>query len=226
MRQQRPSALVMVFLLRFLVLVPLAAAFLHAQDSTGASPTPTPKQKPASAQASSTPSVPPAGTPNLENTISAGESEDEELPRRQLVHWNEYQGPYFTMRAGAGFLYDEAWFAQDSQSKQQMSLEPEYKIRDARFILKGKFPKFNRAVTWSAGIMYDAPTRSFLARETGIMIAVPELWGNFFIGRTKEGFSLNKVMVGYAGWTMERATINDATIPILADGIKWLGYSP
>ncbi len=25
---------------------------------------------------------------------------------------------------------------------------------------------------------------------------------------------------------MERATINDATIPILADGIKWLGYVP
>ena len=33
-------------------------------------------------------------------------------------------------------------------------------------------------------------------------------------------------MVGYGGWTMERATISDASIPILADGIKWLGYSP
>ena len=32
-------------------------------------------------------------------------------------------------------------------------------------------------------------------------------------------------MIGYAGWTMERATISDAIIPILADGIKWLGYS-
>ena len=63
-------------------------------------------------------------------------------------------------------------------------------------------------------------------RETGIMIAVPELWGHVFVGRTKEGFSLNKVMIGYAGWTMERSTISDATIPILADGIKWLGYLP
>ncbi|HEY7819490.1 MAG TPA: porin, partial [Vicinamibacteria bacterium] len=35
-----------------------------------------------------------------------------------------------------------------------------------------------------------------------------------------------KVMVGYAGWTMERSTISDATIPILADGVKWLGYAP
>ena len=33
-------------------------------------------------------------------------------------------------------------------------------------------------------------------------------------------------MSGYAGWTLERAPINDATIPILADGIKWLGYLP
>ena len=33
-------------------------------------------------------------------------------------------------------------------------------------------------------------------------------------------------MVGYAGWTMERATISDATIPILADGVKWLGLPP
>ena len=58
------------------------------------------------------------------------------------------------------------------------------------------------------------------------MVDVPEIWGHIFVGRTKEGFSLNKVMVGYAGWTTERATINDATIPILADGIKWLGYCP
>jgi phosphate-selective porin OprO/OprP len=58
------------------------------------------------------------------------------------------------------------------------------------------------------------------------MIAVPKLWGNIFIGRSKEGFSLNKVMVGYDGWTMERFTMSDATIPILADGFKWLGYTP
>ena len=49
--------------------------------------------------------------------------------------------------------------------------------------------------------MYDGPTDEWLVRETGIMVAVPEIWGHFFVGRTKEGFSLNKVMVGYAGWT-------------------------
>jgi phosphate-selective porin OprO/OprP len=57
-------------------------------------------------------------------------------------------------------------------------------------------------------------------------VDVPEIWGQVFIGRQKEGFSLNKVMVGYAGWTMERTPFSDAAIPILADGIKWLGYLP
>jgi phosphate-selective porin OprO/OprP len=57
------------------------------------------------------------------------------------------------------------------------------------------------------------------------MFAAPKLRGALFIGRSKEGFSLVKVMTGYDGWTMERSTMNDATIPILADGIKWLGYS-
>ena len=35
-----------------------------------------------------------------------------------------------------------------------------------------------------------------------------------------------KIMVGDAGWTMERSTISDASIPILADAIKWLGCLP
>jgi phosphate-selective porin OprO and OprP len=89
----------------------------------------------------------------------------------------------------------------------------------------GGFPTAKR-ISWNFGIMYDAPTNSWLIRQTGVMIAVPEIWGQIFIGRTKEGFSLNKVMTGYDGWTMERSTMNDATIPILADGIKWMGYVP
>jgi phosphate-selective porin OprO/OprP len=57
------------------------------------------------------------------------------------------------------------------------------------------------------------------------MIGVPELSGHIFVGRTKEGFSLNKVMNGYAGWTMERQMALDV-IPILADGVKWMGFLP
>jgi phosphate-selective porin OprO/OprP len=60
----------------------------------------------------------------------------------------------------------------------------------------------------------------------GLLVAVPELSGHFFIGRTKEGYSLIKIMVGYDGWTIERSTSLDAFVPILADGVKYMGYSP
>ncbi len=58
------------------------------------------------------------------------------------------------------------------------------------------------------------------------MYEIPALLGNIFVGRTKEGFSTVKIMVGYNFWTNERATINDALIPILGDGIKWTGRIP
>jgi hypothetical protein len=40
-------------------------------------------------------------TATLVNTEEAGESDDIEIPRK-FAHWNEYQGPYFGIRAGAG----------------------------------------------------------------------------------------------------------------------------
>jgi phosphate-selective porin OprO/OprP len=158
----------------------------------------------------------------IDDTIEAGEDRE---PARQLVEWNHYEGPHFSIRLGGGVLFDYAAYKQDAGSREQFDLSPEGKVRDARVLLKGRL-KFKRQVTWSTGLMYDGASEKWLVRETGIMVEVPELWGHIFVGRTKEGFSLNKVMVGYAGWTLERATISDATIPILADGIKWLGYLP
>ncbi|MCK6620257.1 MAG: porin [Calditrichaceae bacterium] len=153
------------------------------------------------------------------------EEEGEDAPRRKLVKWNEFDGVITTVRVGAGFLYEGAAYVQDEESKQQFDLEPAGKVRDFRLLFSGRL-KTKRSITWKTGVMYDGPSDSWLLRETGIMVAVPELRGHIFIGRTKEGFSLNKVMVGYAGWTMERATMSDATVPILGDGVKWLGYVP
>lgn len=165
--------------------------------------------------------------PTIERKIDAAEADESEIaPERKFSSWNQYEGKYITARAGGGFLYDTVAYAQDQQSKQQFQLEFTYKIRDFRFLLAGKFPKFKIPVTYSFGIMWDAPTRSWLIRQTGVMIAFPDKWGYLFVGRTKEGFSLNKVMTGYDGWTMERAPMNDATVPLLADGFKWMGYFP
>src|SRR5262245_14800879 len=165
----------------------------------------------------------PQQPPAIEDTIDA--SEADKAPRRQLIHWNEYDGPYFSIRVGGGYLYDYAAYSQDDNSKEQFALTPDGKLRDARVLFRGAL-KFPRKTTWSMGIMYDAAAEKWRFRQTGIMVSVPEIKGDIFVGRTKEGFSLNKVMVGYAGWGLERAPISDATLPILADGIKWLGYLP
>jgi phosphate-selective porin OprO/OprP len=198
---------------------------VHSQEQTEAPSNPT-SEEAQTTPAQTTPS--PAArqqissVPNLENTIEAAEP----LPRRNFVRWNQYEGPHFTIRAGFGFLTDFAAFAQDKESKEQIAMRPDVKLRDFRFIMGGRLPSLPLTnTTWCSGVMYDAPTHSWFLRQTGIMFGVPKILSYFFIGRQKEGFSLNKIMVGYDGWTLERFTFSDATIPLLADGFKWIGYS-
>lgn len=143
--------------------------------------------------------------------------------------WRLFPGKFSTLKLGGGFLYEYVGYWQDDNSKKQndsagYAMDPTFSVRDFRVTASGQL-KTKRILNWKLGMMYDGPSRSWFVRESGLMIDVPELWGKFFIGRTKEGFSMNKVMVGYAGWTMERQMAIDV-IPILADGIKWLGFLP
>lgn len=143
--------------------------------------------------------------------------------------WRLFNGGISTIKFGGGFLYEFASYSQDAEGKRQTdslaaTLEPTFAVRDFRLTASGQF-KTKRVISWKLGMMYDGPSRSWFVRETGVMIDVPEAWGKFFIGRTKEGFSMSKVMVGYAGWTPERQMALDV-IPILADGVKWLGFLP
>jgi phosphate-selective porin OprO/OprP len=145
------------------------------------------------------------------------------------TRWRLFNGRITTFKLGAGFLYEYAAFSQDKNSKAQMDLlgtplKDQFKVRDFRVLFSGQF-KSKREISWRVGIMYDGSSDSWLVRETGIMVGVPEIQSYFFIGRTKEGFSMNKVMNGYAGWAFERQMAIDV-IPILADGLKWLGNLP
>jgi phosphate-selective porin OprO and OprP len=195
----------------------------NPQQSTGS----TPNSNPSSQQTTTPPAGATSPSSSLDDTIDAGETDDDlDHAPREMAKWNEYRGPYFTAKAGMGFLVDTAAYAQDTESKEQIEMHAAQRLRDFRFVFGGTFPSLSRKVTYNVGVMYDAPTHAWYMRQTGLMIAVPKLWGNIFVGRSKEGFSLNKVMVGYDGWTMERSTMSDATIPILADGFKWLGYTP
>ena len=160
----------------------------------------------------------------LDTTAEAGEP-DYEKPTRRLVKWNEYDGPVSTLRVGWGFLVDFATYNQNQESKQQITMSPDAGLRDFRMLFKGRF-KTQRPISWSIGYMYDGANKTWRFRQTGFLIAVPEVSGHFFIGRTKEGYSLIKIMVGYDGWTIERSTALDAFVPILADGVKYMGFSP
>lgn len=140
------------------------------------------------------------------------------------VKWNQFDNRFFTLRVGGGFLVDSADYKQDSTSKKQMDIWSEYALRDARLLFKGRI-KSNERLSYTIGYMYDGAQDDWRFRQTGLMVDIPEWKGNFFIGRTKEGFSTNKIMVGYHGWTNERSAANDAFIPILADGVKWIGQA-
>ncbi len=168
-----------------------------------------------------------AAAPPLEDAapVNSGENTPDEDERR-MVAWNEYEGRWFTARLGGGFLYDTANYSQDDDSHSQFSFDADQYVRDSRVLLKGRL-KFSPRLRYTIGYMYDsAPEkRTWFWRQTGIYVDIPEIGGDFFIGRTKEGTSMNKIMVGYNGWTNERATANDAFIPILADGIQLRGSS-
>jgi phosphate-selective porin OprO/OprP len=142
---------------------------------------------------------------------------------------NEFHGTYSTCRLGFGYILDGASYSEDAVFKQQMDsagldLVSKVETRDFRAIVSGVF-KTKRTVAWKMAYMYDGDAKTWLMRETGITIGVPEAAGHIFIGRTKEGYSMVKVMNGHSPWTPERQMALDV-IPILADGIKYFGFLP
>ncbi len=161
--------------------------------------------------------------PTHDETLDASEADDAE-PKSERTPWNEVDLRLLTVRVGVGTLLDYSAFDQDAASHDQGALSANFKLRDFRFLFKGHFAFAPDRLTYTIGYMYDGTQNTWHFRQTGLMLDIPELGGDLFIGRTKEGFSTNKIMVGYNGWTMERAAVNDAFIPILGDGLKWTGH--
>lgn len=157
----------------------------------------------------------------LDTTIAAGESDAQTPVKRGLAKYNEFDLGITTFRIGYGFLVDFMAFYQDEAAEQQAKAHNDIGLRDFRFMFKGKF-KTKRPLSWTMGVMYDGNTRDWHFRQTGLMMAFPEIHSNVFVGRTKEGYSQYKYMVGYDIWTIERSPFLDAFVPIMADGIKWI----
>ena len=132
--------------------------------------------------------------PAIDMTAEAGDADAIEPVRK--LRWNEYDWKYSTFRFGFGLLVDYVDYGQDEDSKEQVSLDNgDVGLRDFRLLFKGQF-KTKRLITWTLGYMYDGTDEDWHFRQTGIQVDIPELKGRVFIGRTKEGYSLIKVMVG------------------------------
>ena len=153
------------------------------------------------------------------------ESDSNLTKKDKWKNWNEFDGSLTTLKFGLGFMAEYAGFSQDSVSKQQVpGVTNSISIRDFRYTMAGVV-KTKREITWKAGINYDGNTGTWRIRETGVQVKMPELSGYIFFGRTKEGYSLQKIQNGFTLWRFERPMIQDL-VPILADGVKYSGYFP
>ncbi|MEJ1238263.1 porin [Chryseolinea sp. T2] len=171
--------------------------------------------------------VVPNGSDGLDLTVPTPDSINTRRP--EVVSPQEIAAPFSTFRIGLGFIYDGTAYNPNAVFKQQMDslnvkLNATTKVRDFRILGSGVF-RTKRTLAWKFAFMYDGSANAWLVRESGFTIGVPELWGHIFIGRTKEGFSLVKVMNGHSSWGNERQMALDP-IPILGDGIKWFGFEP
>jgi phosphate-selective porin OprO/OprP len=168
----------------------------------------------------------PDGTDGLVLTVPKVDSTSHKATN---LPFNQFNTRLTTIKIGMGYIGDVVTFSQDKVFKQQMdsaklTFPTGYKTRDFRILTSGQF-KTKRLLAWKVAFMYDGEKETWLWRENGITIGTPELFGNFFIGRTKEGYSMVKVMNGHSPWTAERQMAIDV-IPILADGIKHMGFHP
>src|SRR5947209_7256735 len=87
----------------------------------------------------------------------------------------EYENPLFTIRLGGGLLMDYAGYVQNAASAEQMSLQNDSGIRDLRGLVSGRV--YWPWLTYTTGIVFDAPTDKWLIRQTGLRISIPALSG-------------------------------------------------
>jgi len=141
----------------------------------------------------------PDGTEGVVHIIRPMDSLAKKLPP------NEFEGSVSTFKIGLGYILDGTTYAQSAVFKQQMDsagliFKSKVETRDFRLLLSGVF-KTKRTIAWKFAYMFDGDDKVWMVRESGVTVGVPELAGHIFIGRTKECYSLVKVMNSHSPWT-------------------------
>ena len=120
--------------------------------------------------------APPAADSTYTDTLDAAEA-DGDVPRRRLISWNEYEGPYFiTARRAAASSTTTPVTRRTTTARRRADWSDKADLRDFRFMLKGKL-KFVPRLSYTIGYMYDKAQDDWRFRQTGIMVDVPELLG-------------------------------------------------
>ena len=152
------------------------------------------------------------------------EGDPSEQPRkRNLTAWNEYEGPWLTLRVGAMAIVDVNGVDQDKESVEQVgAVETDSELRTLRLMLRGSMGRSRRVSYFYAG-EYNGLSREpedSILRMTDLAFTVHfERLGDLTIGKTKEPISLARIMPGDGVLLMERAT-NDSLIPSRNTGLK------
>jgi phosphate-selective porin OprO/OprP len=207
------------------VIAALLVLGLTPRSSYGQNPAPDPQTPKPGAPAPQSPTPQAPDSPDVtKKPVEAGDDEIP-VPPAKTKKWNEWDGRISTLRFGYTLLVDLATYSQDNASLKQVgALGSDIGVRDTRILLSGRF-KTKRPISWCFGYMYDGAADTWRVRQSGLDIGFPEVYGHVFLGRVKEGYSMIKLMNGTSPWGMERTEALDF-IPILADGVKWMGYFP
>ncbi len=149
-------------------------------------------------------------------------------PRRRLVEVERVRRPVVhRARLGGGLLYDFATYSQDEDSKQQLDASSVRCRAGLPGDAEGRGSRLAPRLSYSAGICTTPPPSSGGSARPALMVGRARAAGRR-LHRTHQGRLLDEQAHGRlsrGGPSSDRPR-DDAFLPILADGVKWIGRVP
>lgn len=168
----------------------------------------------------------PAADTNLVTALPADEA-DAEAPKRRLVSWTQFEGPWFSMRVSGMAMGDASGYSQNAASVGQVgNLDPGTQLRSFRLSANGLF-KFDNPWSYIVTAEYRSFDRGSDSSSsepwqiTDLAVTIPlDGIGRLSIGKMKAPFSLERLTGRAVIPFMERAATLDALLPSRDIGLK------